>query len=329
MTTRRRCVQAVAFTALPAVTRSIAVQTVGGVSRVGYLSNQSRATGEAYISGFFEGMRQRGYVEGKNLLLEFRGADGDLSRLPALAAELVAWRPDVLVVAAPPGVRAAMAATRTIPIVFATVSDPVAQGFVASLGRPGGNVTGIANQSEDIIPKHVELVRELLPLARRIALLINPTQTQALIFEPVAIAAAQRVGLRIVPLRQGSRAEIDKTYELLERDRPDALIVTLDPFLHSFRKITIDAVARLRLPAIYPAPLYSDDGGLISFGFDLRESFKRAATYVDKILKGAKPSDLPIEQPLKFEMVVNLNSARALGLAIPNVVLLRADRVIE
>lgn len=212
------------------------------------------------------------------------------------------------------------------------MSDPVLEGFVKSLGRPGGNVTGVVNQGQDLIPKHFELVRDLVPRARRIGFLINPSpelrsRTESFIAAARTAAAQLKFDLDLV--RAANRADLEALRTSIASVRLDTLIVALDPVFFSLRNILIETSARHRLPAVYPLPSYSEDGGLLSYGFNLSDGFKRAASFVDRILKGAKPGDLPVERPLKFELLVNLITARALSLAIPQSVLLRADRVID
>lgn len=281
---------------------------------------------------FLEQLGALGHVVGRNLHVEVRYGEGDLARLPALARELVDLRPDVIMTANPAGVGAALAVTKSIPIVMGTMSDPVVEGFVASLSRPGGNVTGVVNQGEDLIPKQFELARELLPRAARIAFVVSQDpalRKRSASFVAVAEESARRLGLQLLVLHASSRADLEAIGEPLARARPDVLVAGLDPVYHAFRRLLIDATAKLRLPAVYPLPVFSDDGGLLSYGFNLLDSFRRAAAYVDRILKGAKPSELPVERPLKFEMIVNLRTARSLRLAMPQPLLLRADRVIE
>jgi putative ABC transport system substrate-binding protein len=319
-----------AITAL-AIIRPLFAQPTQRQVRIGYLATGSAAN-DRTRPAFIEGLRELGYVEGRNLQIEYRAAENDFSRLPALAAELVALRPDVILAANPAGVGAAFAATKAIPIVMGTMSDPVLEGFAKSLGRPGGNVTGVVNQGEDLIPKHFELVRSVAPRARRVGFLINPSPVLELrtkSFVATARAAAAQVKLDLGMVRASNRAELEAMRANIAKERLDALIVALDPVFLSLRSIVIGSAAELGLPAVYPLPSYSEDGGLLSYGFNLGDSFKRAAGYVDRIVRGAKPGDLPIERPLKFELVVNLKTAKQLGLTIPQTVLLRADRVIE
>jgi putative ABC transport system substrate-binding protein len=213
-----------------------------------------------------------------------------------------------------------------------TMSDPVAEGFVASLARPGGNITGVVNQGEDLIPKQFELAREFVPRAKRVAFLISgdpALERRNRGFRSVAEDSARRLGVEVVMVVASNRADIEAIQTPLARVKAEVLVVALDPVFHGFRTLLIEAVAKLKLPAIYPLPAFSESGGLLSYGFNLRDSFRRAAAFTDKILKGAKPGDLPVERPLKFELAVNLKTAKALGIKIPPSILLRADRVIE
>lgn len=306
-------------------------QDRGRVATIGVLVVSLRGA-DYTLAAFREGLRALGYEEGKNLQIELRDAQGDLSRLPALARELVALRPDLIMTANPAGVGAAAVATKTIPIVMGTMSDPVLEGFVASLARPGGNITGVVNQGEDLIPKQFELARELAPRAKRLAYLFNPDPVfvrRNASFQAVAEESARLLGGELVIVGASSAAELERIQAPLRAARAEVLVVALDPVFHAYRKLVVRTAAELRLAAIYPLPAFSEEGGLISYGFNLRDSFRRAAMYADKILKGSKPGELPVERPLKFELIVNLRTAKSLGLRIPDPLLLRADRVIE
>jgi putative ABC transport system substrate-binding protein len=328
---RRRVLEyAGAAVALAAVGPLLA-QPAQRVVRIAYLTTGSLSN-DLNRPAFIEGLREFGYEEGRNLQIHVRAADNDFSRLPVLAKELVALRPEVILASNPAGVGAVFAETKAIPIVMGTMSDPVLEGFAASLGRPGANVTGVVNQGEDLIPKHFELVRSLVPRATRVAFLINPDpvlQRRTESFVATARNAANRLKLSLILVRASNRADLEAAHLAVAREKSDALIVALDPVFLSLRNITVDIAAKLRLPAVYPLLPYADEGGLLSYGFNLRDSYKRAAGYVDRILKGAKPGDLPIERPLKFEMVVNLKTAKQVGLTIPQTILLRADRIVE
>lgn len=331
MISRRQVLSAAGLWLALGVDRAAISQERGRMVRVGCLWVSLQGS-SYYVATFVAELKALGYVEGHNLRIDVRDAEGDLSRLTVLARELVSLRPDVILAANPAGVGAAVAATKTIPIVMGTMSDPVAEGFVASLGRPGGNVTGVVNQGEDLIPKQFQVAREILPRATRFAFLISEDpmlRRRNASFESVAEDSARRLGVEAIMVRASKRADIEAIHTTLGRARAEALVVALDPVYHAFRRVLIDAVAKLSLPAIYPLPVFSEDGGLLSYGFNLRDSFRRAASYVDKILKGAKPGELPVERPLKFELIVNVKTAKALNLRVPESVLLRADRVIE
>ena len=275
------------------------------------------------------GLRERGYVEGRDFVLERRSAEGRVELLPALADELV--KLDVDVIVAPPvsSALAAQKATRRIPIVFALVSDPVGSGLVSSLSRPGGNITGLSTRSDDLIAKMVEMLSEAVPGAVRMAVLLNPAEplTETLWKRSEVTARASKVRLERFEVR--TNEDLERAFVRMAKQRPDALIVLSDPIFLSHRERIVREVADMRLPAIYSFGNFTEAGGLISYGVDLNETFARAAGYVDRILKGAKPSDLPVEQPARFELVVNLKAAARIGLTIPRAFELRADRVIE
>jgi putative ABC transport system substrate-binding protein len=283
-------------------------------------------------------MRALGYVVGRNLVVEYRWASNDMARLQPLADELVRLNVDVIVTAATPAVRAAMRATNTIPIVMVAVSDPVGSGLVASLGRPGGNVTGMTIQSTDLAQKRLQLIREIVPDATRIALLAlrvsdtrpdtaRETATPLLVAETQA--AAQQMGVGLIARSIAHGDELPDTFAQYRREQARALIVQVSPLTYEHRAKIIELAARQGLPAMYEVRNFVDDGGLVSYGPDLQEIYRRAAAYVDRIFRGAKPGELAIEQPGKYEMVVNLKAAKALGLTIPQSVLLRANEVIQ
>jgi putative ABC transport system substrate-binding protein len=305
----------------------LCAQTQGKTYRVGYLS--PRAGHEAVDDAFIRAMREFGYAGERNLVVEYRWAGNDLDRLPPLADELVRLEVDVIVTATTAGTRAAMRATRSIPIVMAAVADPVAAGLVASLGRPGGNVTGMSLRTIDLARKRLQLTRELVPGARRIALLAErvagATQgtTKLLVEETQAAATQMSIDLRV---REVSRSdELADAFAGFRRWQAQAAIVQVSPLTVQYRKKIVELAAMERLPTMYEVRNFVDDGGLVSYGPDLRESYRRAAAYVDRIFKGAKPADLPIEQPDKFELVINMNVASALGLAIPQTLRMRAE----
>ena len=268
-------------------------------------------------------------MEGKNIVIEWRSAEGKLDRVPALAAELVRLKVDVIVTAGPQSTRAAKEATTTIPIVMALDNDPVGNGFVASLARPGGNITGLSTLSPEISGKQLELLKEIVPRLSRVAVLGNsthPGNAQAL-KETELAAGALAVQLQYLDVRDPK--DIETAFRAASKGRADAVLVLENAVLTSHRKQLVDLAVKSRLPAIYPQTEYMEAGGLMYYGANTPDLFRRAATYVDKILKGAKPADLPVEQPRKFEFVINLKAAKQIGLTIPPNVLARADRVIK
>jgi putative ABC transport system substrate-binding protein len=299
------------------------------VWRIGYLSPQSRLD-PPYDRAFLQGMGERGYAEGKNLIIEWRFADGEYERLPALAAELVRLKVDVIVASTSPAIRAAQKVTTTIPIVFPTTGDPVGSGFVANLARPGGNITGLANINLDISPKLLELLMTIVPRLSRVAVLGNPSSsTHSAILKSIQAAALKIVGVRVFSVEARTREEIGRGFVLMTQERADGVIVAADPFLiQQGRQIALLAVQH-RLPSITQPPVYAEAGGLMSYGQNIADSHRYAATYVDKILKGAKPADLPVEQATKLVLVINMKTAKALGLTIPPSLLLRADQIID
>jgi len=299
------------------------------VPRIGFLSTVSPSTLSSRVDSFRQGLRELGYVEGKNIVIEWRYGDGKLDRLPALAAELVRLKVDVIVTAAPPVTRAAKQATVTIPIVMAFDDDPVGSGFVASLNRPGGNITGLSTQSPEISGKQLEFLREIVPKLSRVGVLgdvTRPGVPQAL-REINVVAEAFRVQVQYLEVR--GPKDIETAFRAATKERADALIVLGSPVLRSQQKQVVDLAVKSGLPATYSVPEFVEDGGLMTYGVNINDLYRRAATYVDKILKGAKPADLPVEQPTKFEFVVNLKAAKQIGLTIPPNVLARADKVIK
>jgi putative tryptophan/tyrosine transport system substrate-binding protein len=301
-------------------------QPAGKAPKVAYLS----ASSASQVEAFRQGLRELGYVEGRNILIEYRWADGRFDRLPALAAELVRLGANVIVAANTPAALAAKNATRTIPIILVTSGDPVGSGLVASLARPGGNVTGLSLMPTlAIAGKQLELLKEAFPTLTHVAVLANPANppTAGLLKEVELAARSLGLRLRVVQVRESK--EFGDAFDTMKRERVAALMVIADPLVSVNRDRIVAFAATNRLPAIYPYRTFVDAGGLMSYGADVADLTRRAATYVDRILKGAKPAELPIEQPTKFELVVNLKTARAIGLTIPQSLMLRADRVLE
>ncbi|HEY1232274.1 MAG TPA: ABC transporter substrate-binding protein [Candidatus Binatia bacterium] len=297
--------------------------------RIGFLFGFSPAVNADRIDAFRRGMRELGYSEGKNILIEYRYAEGDRERLRELATELVRLRVDLIVSGGPAVTRPAKEATRTIPIVMAQDTDPVGNGFVASLARPGGNITGLSALAPEISGKRLELLKEIVPKLGRVVIFGTASfpGSREMLKETELAAAA--LGLQIQPAEVRSPSEVEAAFRKSSRARPDAGLVLAGAVIFSERKKIADLSLRSRLPMIFPQSEYVEDGGLMSYAPSYPDLFRRAATYVDKILKGAKPADLPVEQPTKFEMIINLKTAKQIGLAIPPIVLARADRVIR
>jgi putative ABC transport system substrate-binding protein len=299
------------------------------IARIGFLTS-GLAVNPHLPEAFRRGLRDLGYVEGRNVVIEYRDAEGKLERFPALAAELVALNVDVIVAGNVPQAIAAMHATRTLPIVFAAAADPVASGLVSSLARPGGNVTGLSLMFPELVVKWLELLKQAVPEASRIALLWQPgvvgeRTEKDILMEAEAAARALGVRLQVVEVR-GS-ADFDRAFSDMTKARTDALAVVTTFF--GERRRLLDLAAKNRLPTVFPYKEYLEAGGLIAYGPNVADLYRRIATYVDKILKGAKPADLPVEQPTKFDLVINLTTAKALGLEVPPTLLARADEVIE
>ena len=302
-------------------------QQQGKVWRVGFLSPTSASFSSPYTDAFLKGMRDLGYVEGKNLVVEWRFADGKLERLPDLAAELVQLKVDIIVTAGATAISAAQKATTTIPIVMASTGDPVGSGFVKSLARPGGNITGLSNMAGDIAAKFIELLRSVVPKLSRVAML-TPSATYGPLSKG-AQAAAQKAGVKTLVAEASTPQEIENAFSMMVREKADAVFVGSPiVFAQQHRQIA-ELALKYQLPSLFQDRVDVEVGGLMSYGQKLTDSYQRSATYVDKILKGAKPGDLPVEQPVSFELVVNLKTAKALGLTIPQSLLLRADEVIQ
>jgi putative ABC transport system substrate-binding protein len=299
------------------------------VYRIGFLGNSTAALEANLVGPFREGLRDLGYVEGRNIVIEYRWAEGKYARFPELIAELVARKVDVIVTAGTPAALAVQRATATIPLVMVAVGDPVGTGLVASLARPGGNSTGLTSIAPDLEGKRLELLMEVVPKLSHVSFLLNPDNAFHVGSEKQARTAAQVLHLDVQFVGVRADSDFDRAFNAIVGQRSDAFIVLADRvFLHNRARI-VDFAVRNRLPAVYPYRELVEAGGLMSFGPNYADMHRRAATYVDKILKGAKPADLPVEQPTKFELIINLKSAKAFGLTIPQSLLVRADEVIQ
>jgi len=305
-------------------------QQPGRVPRIGVLFPQSAILSEANVTALRDGLRQLEYVEGQSIAIDYRFADGKLDRLPALTDELIQSGVQILVVGGTTPALVAQKSTSLIPIVFAGVSDPVEAGLATSLAHPGRNVTGFSTAHEDgFAGKWVELLREVVPSGVRVIVIHNPSNPSNLRYWREIQAASQQLRITLQSLTATSPETLDRALLALTREHVDGLIVATDPFLFAQRTRIVDAANRRKVPTVFGFKEFVTAGGLVSYGASLPDMYRRAATYIDKILKGAKPADLPIEQPTKFELVINLKTAKALGLTIPQSLLVRADQVIQ
>ncbi len=321
----------IAFVALGAVAGSIAsfAQQQGKVWRVGFLSLYSASEIVQNTAAFLKALRELGYIEGKNLVVEWRFAEGSFERLPDLAANLVQLKVDVIVAVASAAISAAKNATSTIPIVMATTGDPVGSGFVRSLARPGGNITGLSNMGGDTGAKLLDLLLTAAPKVSRVGVLVTPTSTTYRAISESIQAGAQNTSVKVLIAEARTPQEIETAFAMLAEESAGAVIVGAAPLFALHRPQIAQLAIKYKMPSIFGNRAYVEAGGLMSYGYKLTENYLRAASYVDKILKGAKPGDLPVEQPTTLELVINLRTARALGLTIPQSILLRADEVIE
>jgi putative ABC transport system substrate-binding protein len=326
MNTRRGVLMGTAaFAALAATPRAGAQR----LPRIGYLNLRSGPI--AQDAAFLDGLRELGYVDGRNIRIDYRWAAGKAERLEPLAGELVRLDVDVIVTASVQAIQAAMRATNRISIVMAAAADPVGSGLIASLARPVGNVTGLSLLSTDLAAKRVALLRELLPELQRVAVLVQrtvPVAAPVALFIAASTQAAQQLGMQLLVFDAATADELAGVFAAMRRDRAQALVVQVNPLSNDRSREIAELAARHRLPAMYDIRIFVDAGGLASYGPSIAHSYRRAASYVDRILRGAKAADLPVEQPTTFELVINLGAARALGLTIPQSLLLRADEVI-
>jgi len=319
-------VLALSFTLAPI---AIEAQQEGTPVRIGVLSPQSRETSAAGWAAFRQGLRDLGWEEGRNIAIEARFADGKLNRLHGLAEELLNLNVRLIVSQNSPGTREAMVATKTVPIVMVEVGDPVATGFVTNLGRPGGNVTGLTNMARDLTQKRLQILKEAIPHATRIAVMMDPGDPIVPAQWREAQSAADQLGIQLQRLEVRSADDLKRAFKTAVNGKVEAVLRLADPLAIVLGVETADLAKKYRLPLMVRARPEVEMGGLMSYYADALDYHRRAATYVDKILKGAKPGDLPIEQPTKFELVINLKTAKALGLTIPQSLLLRADEIIQ
>jgi putative ABC transport system substrate-binding protein len=299
------------------------------VPRIGYLSASTRASHAPSFEAFQQGLRVLGYTEGQDIKIEARFAEGKAERLPELVAELIRLKVDVILAGGSEAVRPAKEATKAIPIVVAHFEDPIGEGFVTSLARPGGNITGLSRMSSDLTGKRLELLKEAVPAILNVGVFVNPANAANILAMKEADVAAPGLGLRLQRLEVRRHDDLRTAFALVTKDRTDALIASVDRIFDTQRTRIIDFAVKNRLPTMFHTSRTVEEGGLMSYAPNNLDLFRRAATYVDKILKGVKPADLPVEQPTKFDLVINLKTAKQLGLTIPPNVLARADRVIR
>ena len=320
----------VAAVTLVSVPLYSSAQPVAKDPRIGFLEATTASLNQPIREAFHQGLQQHGWVEGRNVIIEYRSADGRNERFPEMAAEMVRLNVSVIIAAGEPMIIAAKQATSTIPIVMAAVGDPVGRGFVASLAHPGGNITGVSNLAVEITGKWLELLTEAVPQAKKIAALTNPSNPTHAVFWRQTQDAARALGVQVQPAEAKTVEEIDLAFAAMAKERPGALIVFPDPMFNGNRAKVAGLAERSRLPWIGMFRVSgADAGALMSYGPSLLDNYRRAAGFVDKILRGAKPADLPVEQALQFELVINLKTAKALGLTIPPSLLLRADEIIQ
>jgi len=312
-----------------AVTWPLAASAQSKTPRIGFMGNSTAALEANLVGAFREGLREHGYEEGRNIVIEYRWADGKYERFPALVAELIAAKVDVIVTAGTPAALAMKKATTTVPLVMVAVGDPVGTGLVPSLARPGANLTGLSSVAPDLEGKRLQLLREVVPALSHVAMFINSLNPFHVSSMRQARAAAQTMGIKLQLHDIRKSEDLDDAFAAIRKERPDAVLILADRvFLHN-RERMIDFTKEQRLPNVNAYKELVEVGGLMSYGPSYEDMHKRAAIYVDKILKGAKPADLPVEQPTKFELVINLKTAKAIGLTIPPSLLQRADQIIE
>jgi putative ABC transport system substrate-binding protein len=307
---------------------AVEAQQPARIPRIGFLIPASASFFSSRVEAFRQRLRELGYVEGKNISIESRYAEGKLERLPDLAAELIQLKVDVIVTT-DPGILAAKKASPTIPIVFAAAADPVGSGFVSSLARPGGNITGLSLMTPDLNGKRLELLKEAFPKVARVAFLWQSSSSRGNLTLTDMEAAAKALGLKLQSLPVRGLGDFESAFARAKRDGAQALITTTSSLINTQQRQVLDFAAKNRLPAMYPTSEFVEAGGLMSYAPNYADLYRRAADFVDKILKGTKPADIPVEQPMKFEFIINLKAAKQIGVTIPPNVLVRADRVIR
>jgi putative tryptophan/tyrosine transport system substrate-binding protein len=329
MTHRRHFIRvvAIALLAVPLATRA---QQSGKVPRIAFLGLNSAETAQQLVVAFRQGLRERGWVDGENIIIELRFADGKAERLPALVAQLIKGKIDIIVATSSVTTRIAQEATKTIPIVMTTSADALGEGFVTDLAHPGGNITGMTFfAGPESAGKQLELLKTAIPTAARIAVLTNPTSGAHAAFVRESRIAARAFGVQLQVSEARSPDQLDAAFAAMTRERAQALLVVSDAMFYGQRRRIVDLAATNRLPAMYSQKEFVDAGGLMSYGANLPDMYRRAAGHIDKVLKGTKPGDIPVEQPTTFELVINVKTAMALGLNLPQSLLLRADQVIR
>jgi len=326
MNNRRKLIVALGAGALVSPLASVAQQS-GKMPRIGFLDPGMRDSG--LYGAFLGGLKEYGYVEGKSIAIETRFAGGAIERLPALAQELADLKPDVLIAQSTPGTRAMIATKTTLPIIMVAVGDPVANGFIASLGRPGGRVTGLSTMTSDVSPKLLEMLKTFIPKLARVAVLVNPANANSTLSLKNIQSVAPQFSVTIVSVNAPTAGDIDKAFAAMARERPGAIIIPGDPLFRLHAPQIAELALRAKLPVAGTNAELAQAGALLSYGASFTDIYRRAAAYVDKILKGAKPGDIPVEQATKIDLVINGKTAKALGLKIPQSLLISADRVIE
>jgi putative tryptophan/tyrosine transport system substrate-binding protein len=328
MNNRRKIIVALGASMLAAPFSIFAQQQPPKVARIGLLEAAAASISTNRREALIAGLRELGYIDGKNIVIEYRWAEGNYERLPGLAMELVQMKVDVIVAAAPPAIRAAKQATSSIPIVMVRTGDPVSNKFVASLSRPGGNITGLSNVNDEVMKKYLELLRAAIPKLSRVAVLVNPGNPGHSAFLKSLQETENANGVKTSQLQASTPSEVDAAFASIKQARIGALIVLPDSFYQEQTKRIVELAAKQHLPTMFSTPQSVESGALMSYGQNDLEQYHRVAAFVDKILKGAKPGDIPVEQPTKFELAVNMRTAKAFGLTM-QALKFRADKVIE